>query len=79
MVRLVGAEERDVLPMRAGTRVDLDVSHTVAGNPIRLDPSLAVNADREWADHMQSRQRRLVEAISLPVMRRYGYRPAPRH
>jgi hypothetical protein len=69
MVRTEGALPRT----RPGQRIDLGISHTVAGNPMRLTPTIEVQADAEWSHSMQTGQRRLVQAISSPVMHRYGY------
>src|SRR5205823_1993368 len=55
--------------------VDLDVSHTVAGNPVRLDRHLIVRPDTEWSTEMRARDRRTVEVLTAPVVLRYRYRP----
>jgi hypothetical protein len=56
-------------------QVDLEVNHTVAGNPMRFHQGrLALKADDEWSTAMPRRQRRTVTAITWPLLLRYGYR-----
>ncbi|MGI8761849.1 MAG: hypothetical protein ACR2LF_11270 [Jatrophihabitantaceae bacterium] len=47
--------------------------HAIAGNPWRFDPSRAIQIDDRWKGQMPARERRLVEAITLPLRARYGY------
>lgn len=49
-------------------------SHTVSGNPVRFSSGrIDVRADTRWRDELPGSQRRLVTAMTLPMMRRYGY------
>jgi hypothetical protein len=48
--------------------------HAVSGNPWRFDPSSAIRVDDRWRKAMRPAHRRTVEALTLPMMRRYGYR-----
>jgi hypothetical protein len=73
IVRLVGLDEATVPATLPDHDLALDVQHTVAGNPVRLARSVAVRPDREWTRCMRSGPRRVVEAISRPVMAHYGY------
>jgi hypothetical protein len=60
----------------AGT-VRLSVSHTVAGNPARLNHGLVpMRLDDEWRTAMPVRDQRLVTAMTLPLLRRYGFSTA---
>lgn len=57
--------------------------HSAAGNPMRFGGDrMEIRADRGWQTDLDDRSRRLVSAISAPLMLRYGYplrpvRPAP--
>ncbi|HET9729071.1 MAG TPA: sulfotransferase [Acidimicrobiia bacterium] len=53
---------------------ELADNHTVAGNPMRFTRGpLHVRADDEWQRCMPRRDRRLVTALTLPGLLRYGY------
>ncbi len=55
-------------------RVKLGVTHTVAGNPNRFEHGeVVIRDDGEWRSRIGRSQRVSVTALTLPVMRRYGY------
>ena len=57
-----------------GHRVRLEPNHTVEGNPMRfVNGELELRADQGWRDHMPSRDRRVVTALTLPLLAAYGY------
>ena len=57
-----------------GHRVRLEPNHTVEGNPMRfVTGELELQADQEWRHHMRSRDRRMVTALTLPLLAAYGY------
>ncbi len=61
-------------PLASEREVRLGVSHTVSGNPNRFDTgAVELRPDREWISEMSSRDRALVTALTLPLLRRYGY------
>ncbi|NUR75801.1 MAG: sulfotransferase [Thermoleophilia bacterium] len=63
------------LPWTTDGELALDRTHTVSGNPSRFDHgTVALRADVEWERSMRARDRRVVDAITLPFRRRYGYR-----
>ncbi|WP_110180502.1 sulfotransferase [Nocardioides solisilvae] len=63
------------LPMLGPHEVDLGPCHSVAGNPMRFRTGpTALRADEEWRSRMPARDRRLVTALSAPLLRRFGYR-----
>ena len=48
--------------------------HGIGGNPMRFSSeAIEVVADEEWREDLSSRQIRIVEAVSAPLRRRYGY------
>jgi hypothetical protein len=48
--------------------------HSVAGNPLRFDEApLTITPDVRWRQDMPRRQRLAVTALSVPVLKRYGY------
>jgi hypothetical protein len=68
-------EAPERLPWTADGELALAPSHTVSGNPSRFDHgTVALRADVEWERSMRARDRRVVDAITLPFRRRYGYR-----
>jgi hypothetical protein len=68
-------DERGVKPPLASDReIKLGVSHTVSGNPNRFETgAVELRPDREWISKMNPRDRILVTALTLPLLRRYGY------
>jgi Sulfotransferase family len=63
----------DLVPPVGEGPLDLEVTHTVDGNPMRFERGLAIKPDEEWKARMASRERRLVTAATLPLLARYGY------
>jgi hypothetical protein len=66
-------------PFRDRATVELGGNHTVSGNPGRFRTGTVVlRPDDAWRRD-QSRSHRLIStAMSLPLLRRYGYRVAAR-
>lgn len=57
-----------------GNEVDLSVDHFAAGSRMRLQAgSIPLVLDEVWRRELPTTQRRLVTAVSLPLLRRYGY------
>lgn len=55
--------------------VDLTGGHSAAGNPMRFKTGrLDLARDDEWRAKLPAGQRRLVSAVTLPMLRAYGYR-----
>ena len=73
ILRLV--REAEAEPPLVGEReVKLGVSHTVSGNPNRFETgAVELRPDREWISKMNSRDRALVTALTLPLLKHYGY------
>jgi hypothetical protein len=60
-------------------RAELDVAHTVSGNPIRfITGQVAIQEDKAWQDSLSAPQRRAVTTLTFPLLARYGY-VRPRH
>jgi hypothetical protein len=58
-------------------RVETAVTHTVSGNPVRLQKNdVVIREDRRWKAEMPRRGRLLVTALTWPLLRTYGYRVA---
>ena len=58
-----------------GDEVELRVTHTVAGNPMRFrEGRERLVRDDVWRSDMPAPARRLVTALTLPGLLRYGYR-----
>jgi hypothetical protein len=59
----------------AGDHATVVANHTVAGNPVRFDgATVAVRPDTEWEHALGNRDRRVVTALTWPLLRAYGYR-----
>jgi Sulfotransferase family len=62
------------LPLAGEHEVRLGVSHTVSGNPNRFETGpVELRPDREWISAMSPRDRALVTALTLPLLKHYGY------
>lgn len=51
----------------------LAAGHVMAGNRLRMHGALRLRPDLEWQGQLPTEQRRLVERICRPLLRRYGY------
>lgn len=68
------ATERKVeLPFTDEHAVELGVSHSVDGNPDRLRSRVEIRPDDEWKTRMPRADRRVVTALTWPLLARYGY------
>lgn len=57
-----------------GRTVTVDDGHTLAGNPTRFGVStVTIRADDEWRTGLARRDRLVVDALTWPLRRRYGY------
>jgi hypothetical protein len=55
--------------------VELPPAHTLDGNPMRYSTGpVPLSADEGWRTALPAADRRLVERITAPLRRRYGYR-----
>lgn len=53
---------------------ELSQTHTAAGNPMRFKVGqIAIRSDDRWRTAMPTAQRRTVTALTLPLLRHYGY------
>ena len=48
-------------------------AHSVAGNPVRFEGPQPVRPDMAWVEEMAPDDRRLVTAVTAPLLARYGY------
>ena len=72
-IDLVGEGPR-LLPFVSEKIVEFGVNHDVGGNPSRFRTgAVELRPDREWAARMRRRDRRLVTALTLPFLSRFGY------
>lgn len=61
-------------PFTGENTVELSTSHTVAGNPMRFRTGpIALRRDDAWRTELPRGQRRLVAALTGPLLARYGY------
>ncbi|MDX6534409.1 MAG: hypothetical protein QOF68_2153 [Gaiellales bacterium] len=53
--------------------------HTLSGNPLRFSTGpISLRVDERWRESMPASQRRLVSAITAPLLAAYGYTPRRR-
>ncbi len=69
------------LPSLDDGRIVLEPSHGLSGNPGRFrSGSVELRPDQRWVTAMPAKDRRVVTALTLPLLRAYGYRIArPEH
>jgi hypothetical protein len=73
ILKLVGEEDAE-LPLEGEREVRLGISHTVSGNPNRFDTgTVELRQDRAWQIKMKPRDKALVTAGTLPLLKRYRY------
>jgi hypothetical protein len=73
ILRLVGFADAEA-PLVGEREVKLGVSHTVSGNPNRFETgAVELRPDHEWISKMNPRDRALVTALTLPLLKHYGY------
>jgi hypothetical protein len=73
ILKLVDEEEAN-LPLEGERAVKLGISHTVSGNPNRFDTgTVELRQDRAWQEKMKPRDKALVTAGTLPLLKRYRY------
>jgi hypothetical protein len=73
ILELVGEQDAD-LPLEGEREVKLGISHTVSGNPNRFDTgTVELRQDRAWQKNMKPRDKALVTAGTLPLLKRYRY------
>ncbi len=57
---------------------ELSAAHTASGNPMRFTTGrIAIRRDEEWRAAMPAAQRRMVTALTLPLLSIYGYTGRP--
>lgn len=67
------------LPLQDDHTVNLEIQHTVSGNPNRfLTGMIELREDHSWETKMKMRDRMLVNALTWPLLIKYGYPIAPR-
>jgi hypothetical protein len=67
-------QARSSLPLLKEQSVWLGEAHTVSGNPIRFQQGWTrVALDTEWERKLGRSQRRIVSAITGPLLAKYGY------
>jgi hypothetical protein len=73
MCALIG-EDTGHLPLTGRTTARLDETHSVSGNPDRfLTGMVELQLDDEWVTSMKANDRRIVTAVTWPLLLRYGY------
>ncbi|MGB9377705.1 MAG: sulfotransferase [Mycobacteriales bacterium] len=62
------------LAFLSDSEVDLAVAHTASGNPLRFRTGVVpIRVDNAWRQKFPRLQQRLVTALTLPLLARYGY------
>ncbi len=72
----VFGETLDGTKIIQGHKIDLEGDHAVGGNPMRFrQGTIELKPDYEWKESMSSGDRRVVTALTLPLLWWYGYKP----
>jgi hypothetical protein len=67
-------DEETPLDILDGTALKVAENHTVAGNPSRFSTgAVQIRPDTAWQQELPAGRRRLVTALTSPLLRRYGY------
>ncbi len=78
ILNIVGATSSS-LPLQDDHTINLKIQHTVSGNPNRfLTGMVELREDHSWETEMKSRDRMLINALTWPLLIKYGYPIAPR-
>ncbi|MEX2102062.1 MAG: sulfotransferase [Actinomycetota bacterium] len=74
-----GSDALDFVTEGAGAAaVELASDHTVAGNPMRFATGrIDLELDEAWRRELPEADARMVSLLTLPLLRRYGYRRDP--
>jgi hypothetical protein len=48
--------------------------HTISGNRVRMAGAIRLKPDTEWKERLRPVTRRAMYMLTVPLMRRYGYR-----
>lgn len=75
VMRFAGeSDDADQLQFLDGDTLHLQASHTVAGNPMRfITGDLTIRRDERWQTDMTAGNRKVVELLTVPFRRKYGY------
>ncbi len=76
--RIAGFAELPIAPgdldFLCDAHVELTQAHTVAGNPMRFRAGrVELRRDEAWQQMLPRRQRRMITALTAPLLSRYGY------
>jgi hypothetical protein len=73
--RFAGIDDgASILDFLDGDVLQVNPSHTVAGNPMRFaSGQIAIKSDQSWRGEMPNNRQRFVSALTLPLQRHYGY------
>ena len=70
---LIGEDPRQ-LPLTGPTVARLEKTHSVSGNPDRfVSGTVELRLDDDWVTSMREQDRRIVSAVTWPLLLRYGY------
>ena len=60
--------------LSVGSHLTLGTNHVVAGNPMRFEhEAIELRPDEAWRLKMGVASRRVVTALTIDLLRRYGY------
>jgi hypothetical protein len=72
-------EDTDYTPLSGPRTALVSPTHTVSGNPARFrSGSIEIERDTRWFAGMPAVEKHAVALMTLPLLLRYGYSPAPR-
>ena len=74
VIEFAGGDASAASTVASGPEIVLEPGHGLDGNPMRFTHGImALREDDEWRRSMPSRDRRVVTALTSPMLSRYGY------
>ena len=74
LLRVGFEDQAGSLPMVRGRELSLSVDHTVSGNPSRFRTgNVELRSDEEWKVKMRGADKKVVFALTAPLLLKYGY------
>jgi len=78
LIGLPDADTCDLSNFLGSEGVKLGVNHTIAGNPMRHESGwIALRPDNSWREKMPKHKQLTIAALTLPLLKKYGYDVLP--
>lgn len=78
LLDLADADTCDLSNFLSAEGVKLGVNHSIAGNPMRHESGwIALRPDESWREKMPKHKQLTIAALTLPLLKKYGYKVQP--